>query len=211
MVQKRTIILLPAVLFLLVIGFIACDDDDRDDSDSPSWPGDNEFIDNGDFDEGTTEPWFGRSSTNNRLLVDQNDLPVIAQSGGYSAWLSGTDNADDLLGQSFEIPPTAYSLKLRFWYFIVSEHRSGQPDLDLLEVILEEAGGSQSHIFTTLSNNNQRGGWTEMIIDLVDLSLWRGKKASLRFHAQADSQGITSFFIDTVSVQIEFTPELIRE
>ena len=122
-----------------------------------------------------------------------------ARSGSGFAWLSGYNNANDLLYQQVTIPSDATSAIFSFWYRITTEDLPAG-DFDKMVVTIDNASGTPLGSIVTLSNRNATSGWVQSAS--YDLSAFRGQTIRVTFRATSDASLITSFLVDDVSLAI---------
>jgi hypothetical protein len=164
-----------------------------------------ELLVNGSFDDGETG-WkndgvtivFQANGTGNG-----NSRPsVSAQSAPNVAWFGGVNRDDHQLTQGIAIPAGAVSVTLSFYYFIVTnELTSGE--LDTLDIAVVTAGNDVIPL-AHLSDNNETQDWTHFTAALPP-SL-AGQTVTLQIHVQTSAILVTSFYVDTMSVQAVACP-----
>lgn len=158
-----------------------------------------DVIGNGSFESSIFSPW------------QASGYPVLYHSLGYesssSAWLGGYNNAADALVQRVTIPDDATSASLSYWVFVQSQ-ASGEPldPLDADDLLQIEIRDLSNNLLAILATHDG----TELgasVSDPLDLITYRGQTINLRFYATCDEDIISSFFIDTVTLDICRTGE----
>lgn len=161
------------------------------DNCDPAWV---PLLDNGGFDAGRTI-WQGDMGT----IQSSSMMPIPAQAGTYAAWLTGYNNADEVLFQQVDVPADATALRLTGYRCFVSSD-PGATD-DHLDVDLFAAGGSL--LESLASYNNQDAGsicdWEAFSIDAA--TAHRGDSIVLQFHGTNGSINPTSFYLDTLRLE----------
>ena len=131
-----------------------------------------------------------------------NNTPEIAaQSAPNLAWLGGLNREDDILTQSFLVPANAASVMLSFYYAIWSEE-SGGDESDVMDV--QVLAGNQTILQIHFSDNDAVSSWNHVTAPLP--ANVAGQTLTLQFHAVTDGSLITSFYVDTVSLQAVACP-----
>jgi len=134
---------------------------------------------------------------------DGNSTPdVAAQSPSNLAWFGGLNRADDRLSQDISIPADAASVTLSFYYAIVTKE-SSTTENDVVDVSVVTST-SDVIALAHLSDNNATSTWTKFTA-AVPTSL-AGQTVTLLFHGVTNATVITSFYIDTASVQAVACP-----
>src|SRR5262249_50887442 len=121
----------------------------------------------------------------------------------YLAWLGGYDDADDDLYQAVTIPASTVGLTLSFSYKVFTrESKMGRP-FDFLNVELHGASGGSDQVVALgqLSNKTaaSTSNWTRFSAMLPPALA--GQTVELHFHATTDLTALTSFYVDTVSLE----------
>jgi len=130
------------------------------------------------------------------------DTPEIAaQSPPNLAWFSGYNRADDVLSQLVVLPADAASMTVSFYYAIFTREVSAAEN-DVMDVQL--IAGTQTIPLAHFSDNNPVGTWTRFSAPLP--TSLAGQTATLQFHDTTNASLITSFYVDTVSVQAVACP-----
>ena len=152
----------------------------------PPVPCDN-ILPHGDFEAGLLPPWdsFGGTQV----------TTARAHGGTHSVRLGGADNAADELFAGVELPPTATSITLSYWWYV--ESADPNPNADILAVLISDSGGEV--VIETLTNNSPRGAWHQ---STFDLSGYAGQTVGVIFHAETDGADPTSFYLDDVEVEV---------
>jgi hypothetical protein len=164
------------------------------------------LLANGFFDDGRAAPWTQSSAGGYPLITGPTRLPFPAHSGGYAAWLGGSLGALDVLSQDVVVPEGAAGATLEFFVRIRTEHGPASPEVDVLTVALEDAAGATLHAFARLTNRDATDQWERVTVDLADAAALIGVPARLVFRETGDTTGLTSFFVDTVSLIATINP-----
>ena len=208
--NPKTVVCISVLVFFVAVLFVACGEDDTNPDETDT--GDDaqpevetiELLDNRDFDDGTTAPWVESSAGGEPLIVFEDELPIVPHSGGFAAWLGGTHNADDRLTQRFELPATSQTMNIQFALYVASEHRSGEPARDVLDVLVTDLDGDIVRTLATYSNGTESNAWKIARIEDSDLLTLRDRPLRLEFRATTDGAAITDFFLDTVSLEATY-------
>jgi hypothetical protein len=127
---------------------------------------------------------------------------IAAQSAPNLAWLGGYNRANDVLTQVVAVPANAASAMLSFYYAIFTDETSGAEN-DVMDVQL--MAGNQPILQIHLSDNDAVATWTHVAAPLP--SNVAGQTLTLQFHAVTNGGTlITSFYVDTVSLQVVACP-----
>ncbi|HIC88274.1 MAG TPA: hypothetical protein EYP04_02585, partial [Anaerolineae bacterium] len=148
-----------------------------------------EQVTNGSFETGDLSGWSL-----------QQGIDIFNQScfrGSFCAKLGSFYNAHDRLAQTVQVPADATAATLRFAYAVVSQDPSSQPH-DTLRAVLRQPDGQEVARLMTISNADQTGYWGEFMLDVTERA---GQTLQLYFEAENDSQLLTWFFVDEVSLQ----------
>ena len=127
---------------------------------------------------------------------------VAAQTPPDVAWFGGLNNEDDTLTQMIAIPADASALTFSFYYAIITAENSAA-ELDVFDAQLVTA--TQTIALAHLGDNNAAASWARVSVPLPAASL-AGQTVTLRLHALTNARLITSFYIDTVSLQAVACP-----
>jgi hypothetical protein len=162
-----------------------------------------ELVVNGSFDLGET----GWTNPGVPIVYPANgnnaggNPDVAAQTPPDVAWLGGLNNEDDILSQAIAIPADASILTFSFYYAIITAETSAA-EVDVFDAQLVTA--TQTIALAHLSDNNASTPWVH-VSALVPGSL-AGQTVTLRLHGVTNGTRITSFYIDTVSLQAGACP-----
>ena len=152
-----------------------------------------ELIVNGGFEQETTG-WSLGSAT-----VKVNGL--VPHSGNNYAILGEVDNTVDVLYQQFTIPASATTVTLSY-YLNITSYEGTAAEFDKIDTSLRDPGGNLLVAIDHKSNKDKAagGGNPYYVLKTFDVSAWRGQ--TVRFHvvATTDSDTLTSFKLDDVSV-----------
>jgi hypothetical protein len=165
-----------------------------------------ELLSNRRFDNGAVAPWTQSSEDGYAIITDPTRLPFPAHSGGYAAWFGGYFGARDVLSQEVAVPANAAGATLKFYVRTRTEHGPGSPPADVLTVAIEDAGGAVLHEFATVTNRDATDQWERVKVEWGDVASLAGADARLVFRATGDPTGLTSFFVDTVSLVATLAP-----
>jgi hypothetical protein len=149
---------------------------------------------------GWTNP--GIRIVNQATNVNANNAPEItAQSPTNLAWFGGINRQDDLLSQDVAIPAGAAALTFSFYYAIFTRENSAAEN-DVMDVSV--IAGNQVVPLAHFSDNDAVEAWTRASVALP-LSLV-GQTVTLQLHSSTNGSMITSFYIDTLSLQAAVCP-----
>jgi hypothetical protein len=126
---------------------------------------------------------------------------VIAQSPPNVTWIGGYARADDSISQNITFPASATSMTLTFFYAIVTREL-GPIENDAMDVQI--MAGAQTLSLAHFGNQNAVSAWTRFSAALP--SSLAGQTVTLRFHGTTNPTATTSFYVDTVSVQVVTCP-----
>lgn len=150
------------------------------------------ILRNGSFEEGAAY-WY------------QSDPNIIsgnwsgAYHGTWLAWLGGYNNAHDILYQTVSIPAGRIALQVTYYLYITSQD-SPTYAYDYLYTSLQPLNAVTLPEIR-IADNRDRGGWYKITLTYNELP-YAGQSMRLYFRATTDSSGITSFFIDYVSLEV---------
>jgi len=155
-----------------------------------------EAIANGGFEEGggTTlelEPWV--LEVGYAYLTDQ-----PAHNGQFSVWTGGYKNAVDGFYQSVLLPHSLDSATLSYWWYMHSADDDVTP-YDYLIVTLRDSQGGLLQELELIDNTGNRDSWGQSDFDL---SPYAGEELRVHFRCLGNSQYVTSFFLDDVSLAV---------
>ncbi|MCK6526445.1 hypothetical protein L6R50_02410 [Myxococcota bacterium] len=171
-----------------------------DDDSAPCTPRTEEFLVNGNFDSGAAWPWEETSPLPESMVFSHPPLPVTPDSGGYAAWLGGYSNADDTLAQPVAIPASATRIHLIARLSIVTDGGFG-PDLLAIDVV-DPGTGMVVQALGAFGESDATFGWATIEGDLP--LIWAGTDFLLSFRATTNAALLTSFFLDSVSLRIDY-------
>jgi subtilisin family serine protease len=145
-------------------------------------------IKNGNFEGGQDGSWLEFSSNGYELILLQEELIVIPQSGTWAVWLGGDFYETSRLSQNVTI---SLSLPyLHFWYWIGSEDYCGYDyfNVKVNNVIINTIN---------LCGVNNSTNWGEKVINL---SAYSGSNINLMFEVVTDGTFNSNLFLDNVSM-----------
>lgn len=155
-----------------------------------------ELIQNGGFESGAAGWTMGGGA-------GSYNTAGLARSGSFFLWLGGLTNEVDSCYQQITIPADATSATLSFYYNINSGDDPSAP-YDTFSATIRNTGNGVLATVLNRSNQNYDSGtgpsfYHQQIFDLVP---YAGQTIRVYFASANDFSGITSFFIDDVSVQV---------
>ena len=130
-----------------------------------------------------------------------NQPEIAAQSPDMVAWFGGYNRADDIGSQSVVIPADATSINLSFFYAIFSRE-NGNAENDVLDVTV--TSGAQTTTVAHFSNADENRAWTRFSTTLP--TTLAGQTVRLQFRSVTNAATITSFYVDTVALQVVACP-----
>ena len=149
------------------------------------------------FDSGPGLPWVEYSQGGYPLICNYSEgLPGYLSplpSDPYAAWLGGTNNCYDYLYQDVTIPNYATSAVLKGYRYLVTEDGSST---DYVHI---DVDGTTIAAWTSAYSTSS---WTWFT---VDLSQYIGATHRLRILARTGSTYVTSFFFDSLQLNIEYS------
>jgi hypothetical protein len=155
-------------------------------------------LNNGGFEAGT-QNW---STVGVDIIVDSSHPRLTASpyAGSWLSWLGGRNSAADQLSQDFALPDGVSSIELRYFVQVDTQETSGV--YDTLAVRLRGTDGSLLRNIDQVDNSFSPGDrWAERVIRVDNLGGWSGQVVRLSFEATTDSNAVTSFYIDEVSIK----------
>ncbi|MFQ5595987.1 MAG: clostripain-related cysteine peptidase, partial [Anaerolineae bacterium] len=160
-------------------------------------PATTNLIQNSDFETGDLTAWSATGSTD---VFDVN-----ANSGGYSAWLGGIDDASDALYQVFDVPATGVNeARINFWFELDGEETAFEADTfcagiarDSDEELLIDLG--------CMDGTESTNGWSEVDYTLSgsELLTVAGETVYIVFSLETDGSLPTSVWVDDVAFIIQ--------
>lgn len=156
-------------------------------------PGTNLFV-NGGF-EGSASPWVG--SGNGYFYIANGSYPQ----GGTGYIYFGT--ANNRSGQSYQtvaIPTTATGT-LSFWLNVTSSETTTTTQYDKLFVEVRNTSGTLLTTLATYSNLNKGTAGVYSQKTLTVPATYKGQTVRIQFRATTDSSLVTTFRVDTASLQ----------
>jgi hypothetical protein len=130
-----------------------------------------------------------------------NSPEIAAQSPPNVTWVGGYNRGDDMISQNIALPADPASMIVSFYYAIFTRETSGAEN-DVMDVQL--IAGTETISLAHFSDNNPVGTWTRFSAPLP--SNLAGQTVTLQFHGTTNANAITSFYVDTVSVQVVACP-----
>jgi thermitase len=154
-------------------------------------------IVNGGFEDGggMLEPWV--LEVGHAYPSDQ-----TPHSGQFSVWTGGYKNADDGMYQSVSLPYDLDSATLNYWWYMHTADDDVTP-YDFLVVTLSDGQGALLQELALVDNTGQRDSWGQ---SSFDLSPYAGEQLRVHFRCLGNSQYVTSFFLDDISLAVCQTP-----
>lgn len=145
---------------------------------------------NGNFELGHVA-WTEYSSNGWDLIVledpDLIDVPVLAHSGDWLAWLGGADYETSRLSQTFTVP--AGTSMLHYWYWSASEESVCTYDYFRIKV-------NATTIYTrNLCGDTNSSGWVEASLSLA---AYANTSITLMFEVTTDGSLNSNLFLDDV-------------
>jgi hypothetical protein len=130
-----------------------------------------------------------------------NSPDVRAQSPQNLAWFGGYNNADDVAAQSASIPAAATAINFSFFYAVISQ-ATGNTETDVMDVTV--TAGTQTTTVAHFSNLTAAGTLRNFSAALS--TTLAGQTVRIQFRDQTNGNAITSFYIDTVALQVVTCP-----
>jgi hypothetical protein len=126
-------------------------------------------------------------------------LPIDAQTPSYVAFFGGYSNAMDRLYQTVTVPAGARSVRLSFYYMVLTAETTPVA-YDVLEAYTYETGLDRTTVLTRFDDNTPVTTWTRFTTDLP--ASLAGQTFQLGFRVTTNSVYTTAFFIDSVSLDV---------
>ena len=154
-----------------------------------------ELIQNGGFESGApATPWVATNSLNKNDPLVYKTRPHAGRWGG---WLGNILNYTDMLAQPVNVPAGATGFVLTFWRQVRSAEPAGS-NHDDITVLLKTQSGQTIGAPLVISSAVARNTWVKETLTF-DLTGYSGQ-ATLSFTGRNDGSGVSSFFIDDVSL-----------
>jgi hypothetical protein len=152
-----------------------------------------ELIQNGGFETqsaGQALPWVFTSSSATDFLTS-----AFVHGGTTSLRLGGYNNADDSAYQLVTVPQGAFSATLSFWWLM--DTRETTHPHDFLHVDIRNAQGDLITTLHIYDDGAEPLLWSSASFDMTD---YEGETVRVLFRGMTNASGITSFYIDDVSL-----------
>lgn len=147
-------------------------------------------IANSGFEQGRSV-WSEQSATGALIVSSLRD----ALSGGWHARLGGSNNANDVLFQTFTVPSDGATVSVNFWFKILTSEPASRGAVDTLKVeVWNSSGTSRLAAFRTFSNLDFSSIWQKT--PAFDLTPFKGQTVRLVLTASTDASNSTSFLLD---------------
>jgi len=174
-----------------------------------------ELLGNGDFDSTTgsgtaknISPWVLVTQGAPRPFVvgtkDELAGMVTPQSGNFAAWLGGADNVDHWLQQTVHVPASATAVRLTGFASVVTLDDPATINDRLRISLFDAAGTIEKETLKEYSERDVTTGW--VAVDVPLLGDYAGMTMTLRVAATTDGSQVTSFFVDTLSLEATTCP-----
>jgi len=154
-----------------------------------------QLLANPSFDDGPTSSW---TQVGTIIYRESTALDTPADTPPFLAWLGGYNRASDELSQTVTIPAGAVSVSLAFSYTVFTEEAKKGGAFDFLNVEVRDPNGNVTAL-GQLSNNDAVSTWTRFGAMLP--AALAGKTVDLHFRATTDASFVTSFYVDTVTLE----------
>jgi hypothetical protein len=161
-----------------------------------------DLLSNGGFESGPgSEPWVQVRNGSSDLISH-----TQAFSGTYSLWLGGRNLADDEALQSVFIPYYTEALTLAFKRLLTTQEYEARI-YDHFELVLENQVGNEVSPQVSFSNlSRNRNVWVAETVVFSGIEAWGNRRLRLSVKGMTDSNLLTSFFLDEVSLQTRCAP-----
>lgn len=164
------------------------------------------LLRNGNFE---TTPagsdWQATPIDSTAPIVTNDAGGVAAQSPAYRAWMGGIEttaaNNKDVLYQDVAIPMSATKLEFK-GYYEVRTGEIGTAIYDRATVELTTQTNTQLELIKALDDNGATTAWTAFAKTFT--SAYAGMTVRLRFSSASDIIDATSFFYDTLELNVTF-------
>ena len=160
-----------------------------------------QLLANPGFDLGAVD-WTQDGGT---IIYDSADVAVRPDSGHFVARLGWLLDSDERLGQSVVVPAEATALTLRAERCFVTDE-TGTDAIDQLSIDLDDADGAVLEVLANYSNLDAQNvcDWTPIQLDAA--SAHAGETVKLVVHGTSDGANVTSFYLDTLSLEARLPP-----
>lgn len=166
------------------------------------------LLSNPSFDSGPGGGWVESGTYPIVQLEGDPNLPSYLSpipSPTYGAWLGGYDSANDILYQDVVVPAGATNLQVQFTRWIETQD-SLLTDWDYFYAELQTTGGSVLELYQpgpvgwTYSNVDEQRSWVP--VTWTPSGSYAGQTIRLAFRVTTDLIDSTSFFVDSVAVNV---------
>jgi hypothetical protein len=161
-----------------------------------------QLLQNPNFDQGAVSWTQLGGLPGYPLITTLAGLPLVAHTGQYVLWEGGYDDAEDDAYQTLTIPTGATAITLSFYYLIQTEEIGYA--YDGMAAYISDAGTNILNPLVELTNLDQTTAWTKVTVQ-VPLT-WAGRSVEVGFLTVGDGYYVTSFFVDTVSLNATACP-----
>jgi hypothetical protein len=162
-------------------------------------PGWIELLANPDFDLGAVS-WTVTTDSFAVLREAGGGYPWALHSGTWGAIFGGYDDAVQTLSQTVTVPADATALRFGGYRCFVTEEITSITVYDSLTVQLRD-GVTPLETLLDYSNLDAAGTCSWSLVELMAASPHAGETITLHFDASTDISNITSFGLDTLSLQ----------
>jgi murein DD-endopeptidase MepM/ murein hydrolase activator NlpD len=150
------------------------------------------LISNGNFEQGRVY-WIEQGSTVIRM-----DTPY-KHSGSWAAWFGGSNNANDVLYQTFYVPNGTLSASLLYYVWMGTDEPSSTA-YSFLRVRLRSVTGSLIRTIDTQTDNSPEGFWLTRSFTISDLGQYAGQTLRLSFEGTIYNLYLTNFYVDDITL-----------
>jgi uncharacterized protein YkwD len=166
------------------------------------------LVRNGDFELGANGNWQEESTQfGNRpgaLIGNQFPGNFTPYSGSYAAWLGGTHDEYSSLYQSIRLP-YVHGLRLRFYFYVVSEENACDQDWALVYWDFADARPNVPLVQIPLCGGVPYPNWAVANVGLEGRGVPLGAQGWLSFDVQTDGSALSHLIIDKVSMYLPVT------
>lgn len=171
------------------------------DAGADAGPEAEQLLSNPGFDLGEVD-WTQDGGT---IIYNSADVAVRADSGDFVARLGWLLDAEESLSQTVAVPAEATALTLRAKRCFVTDETGPDP-IDTLSIDLETPDGEVLEVLASYSNLDAQDVCDWSPIQLYAASVHAGETVTLVVHGAADGANVTSFYLDTLSLEARIPP-----
>lgn len=166
-----------------------------------------DLLENGGFENGSDGSWIEVGSRGT-LIVDDTQLPepIAPHAGSFAGWVGGFPVDTSLLVQNIDVPQGYREMYLQYHYWIDSSDSSCGDDIYAAGAYLPDGTGAATNASGFLCTPANTNEWAVGCVDLAPLG---GRSVDIAFITLLSDDGVSSLFIDDVSIEQICTPTAV--